>query len=249
MIELLVVLLLVALLSMVMLPGLAGVRTNSKVSQCMNNLRRLTGAWLMYTVDNADAMPLQLAGGILDWTANPDNTNAAILVNPAQSAVARYVRQADLFKCPADEYKSAANPGLRVRSVSGNAVLGNGIQPANVFNQIPGRTYVAKFTKLTTLNKPGPGNTIALLDEHPDSIDDALFIFSVGRSAGNAQFVNFPGNHHGGGGTLSFVDGHVVLKRWQDVRTCPPVKYIQQVNVATPANVDYTWINDRMPYQ
>lgn len=251
-IELLAVLGVLFLLSLILLPALAGTRTTTKTAHCMNNLRRLTGAWLMYTSDNADLLPLKLAGNIVDWTgSNPDNTNTAKLLDSLQSPLARYIQSADSFKCPADTFQSPANSGPRVLSVSGNAVLGNGIQPANVMNQISGRTYIAKFTKFTQLNQPGPANTSVILDEHPDSIDDSLFIFSVGRSQGFAFWVNLPGSYHDGAGTISFADGHVILKRWLDTRTAPPVTYTTgiQRNINVPGSPDYSWLNDRMPYQ
>jgi len=215
----------------------------------MNNLRRLTSAWLMYSGDNLDVFPLKLVANGMDWTANPDNTNSSKLINPAESPLARYVQSADLFKCPADTYQSPANPGPRVLSVSANAILGNGIQPGNVFNQIPGRTYTTKFTKFTQLNRPGPASTIAILDEHPDSIDDALFIFPVGRTIANALWANIPGMQHAGAATVSFADGHVILKQWLDSRTTSPVNFTVQHNLNVPGSPDYAWMNDRMPYR
>lgn len=247
-IELLVVVVILTVLAAMVLPAMAGTRTNTKAAQCMNNVRRLTSAWQMHINDNTDQFPLKLVANLMDWGASPDNTNAAKLIDPTQSEIARYVQSADLFKCPADNYQSGANLGPRVLSVSANALLGNGIQPANVLNQIAGRTYIAKLTKITQLNKPGPANTIAILDEHPDSIDDALFISRVGCVPGNAFWVNRPGSLHDGAASISFADGHVMLKRWQDVRTVSPVIYSSQVNIAVPGSPDYTWLNDRMPY-
>lgn len=248
-VELCVVVTVVFVLTLVLLPALAGTRSNSKAVQCLNNLRRLTGAWTMYAGDNLDLFPLKIVANGMDWTANPDNTNTLKLIDPTQSPIARYMQSPDLFKCPADNYQSPINPGPRVLSVSANAILGNGIQPANVLNQIPGRNYVSKFARSTQLNKPGPANTLAILDEHPDSIDDALFIFSVGRTTANAFWANIPGNQHGGAATVSFADGHAILKQWQDSRTTIPVVFISQRNINVPGSPDYTWMNDRMPYQ
>ena len=248
--ELLVTLAALMIFALMLTPALAGKRTNSKAAQCLNNLRRLTGAWQMYATDNADLLPGKLVANNITWDSLSDNTNTTLMNDSMQSVIARYVRSPDVFKCPADSYQSAGNPGPRVLSVSCNGLLGpNGISPALVLNQIAGRTYVTKFTKLTQLNKPGPAQTAAFFDEHPDSIDDAIFITSVGRAASQAYWANLPGSNHDGAGTVSFVDGHAVLKRWQDVRTVPPVLFIAQKNLAVPGSVDYTWVNDRMPYQ
>lgn len=248
-VELVVVLAMLGLLALLLTPVLAGSRASSKSAQCLNNLRRLTGAWLMYTSDNADLFPNRITSVNVSWGANPDGTNSALLIDPNQALLSRYIQSPDLFKCPADEYQSLQNLGPRILSISGNAIFGNTIV---VYNEIPGRNYVPKFTKLTQLNKPGPANTLTLLDEHPDSIDDSLFFFNAGLSLGSATWRNLPGSLHNGAGAVSFSDGHAFLKRWQDLRTVIPVTYTSYTATGphpVPGSVDYVWINDHMPYQ
>lgn len=248
--ELLVVLAALMIFVLMLAPALAGKRTNSKAAQCLNNLRRLTGAWQMYATDNADLLPGKLVANNITWDSLPDNTNSALMNDFASSPLSRYLQSPDLFKCPADSYQSAVNPGPRVLSVSCNGLYGpSGISPANVLNQFPDRTYVSKFTRLTQLNKPGPALSTLFFEEHPDSIDDAVFITRVGASTSQAFWANLPGSNHAGAGTVSFVDGHAILKRWQDSRTVPPVQFTTQKSLAVPGSVDYTWVNDRMPYQ
>jgi prepilin-type processing-associated H-X9-DG protein len=236
------------LLAMTALPGLARVRANPRAGSCLNNLRRLTGAWQMYTADNADTTPFKLVAGAMDWSPSPDTTNAAILMDPTQSAIARYVQSSDLFKCPADSYQSAANLGPRVRSVSANALLGGG--SAVILNEIPGRTYfVAK--KLAQLNKPGPANTFVVLDEHPDGIDDALFQFYAGAAIANAYWRSFPAGYHSNGAGISFADGRAAIQRWQDPRVLRPVVYaaISPLPLPIPGCPDYVWFNEHVPYR
>lgn len=249
-VELLVVIVILTVLAAMILPAMAGTRTNTKAAQCMNNVRRLTSAWQMYTSDNVDWFPTLLVANFMDWGLSNDNTNSARLIDASFSPIARYIQSPDLFRCPADSYQSAsqiaANFRPRVMSVSANAILGRTV---TVANQIAGRTYISTFTKLTQLNKPGPANTVALLDEHPDSINDALYYFNVGLATPNAVWRSFPASHHDGAATISFADGHVILKRWQDSRTVPSVIYVTQSNIPVPGNPDYTWMNDRMPYQ
>lgn len=257
--ELLVIIVTLVVLAAMVLPALAGTRSNTKAAQCMSNLRRLTGAWQMYTSDNADRFPFKIVSNGVDWGATPDNTNTAKFMDTLQSPIARYMQSPDLFKCPADNYLSplqqASGFSQRILSVSGNAVLGNGVQPNNVFNEIPGRNYTRQLSKFTQLNKPGPANTVTLLDEHPDSIDDALFITRVGCSTGNAFWANRPGTLHDGDGTISFADGHVILKRWQDIRTQKSITFNNpqidgiDKNIFVSGSTDYAWMNDHMPYQ
>ena len=244
-VELLVLILAVLVLAVLILPAFAGTRSNTKAAQCLNNQRRLTAAWQMYASDNADRMmtnPTWVAG-VMDWSPSPDNTNGAKLIDPAQSPVARYVQAADLFKCPADNYTSPYGP--RVRSISLNAALGGS---PFINNQIPGRSYFAA-RKVTELNKPGPASTIVLLDEHPDSINDATFFLSEGLQPSSAQWIDLPAGYHGRGAGISFADGSAILRRWQGNRTLVPVSFFPPALFPTPNNLDYVWLNDRMPYR
>ena len=250
-IELLVVIFILSVLAAMVFPALAGTNPKSKAAQCMNNLRRLTGAWQMYASDNADqiiANPTWVAG-FMDWNISPDNTNTMKLIDPIQSPIARYVQAADLFKCPADNYLSpvqrASAFSQRMRSVSLNGALGG--NPL-INNQIAGRTYFGA-RRVTELSKPGPANTIAILDEHPDSINDGTFFAMEGLQASNAQWVDLPASYHAGGGGLSFADGHAIMRRWQDIRTVRPVGFITPPSLFVPGSVDYVWVNDRLPYR
>src|SRR5476649_2903453 len=54
--ELIVVLGCVAVLALLVLPALAGSKSNSQGFQCMENTHRLTLAWRMYAEDNSDMM-------------------------------------------------------------------------------------------------------------------------------------------------------------------------------------------------
>jgi prepilin-type processing-associated H-X9-DG protein len=257
-VELVVVLAVVFVLMLLLVPALAGSRTNSKAVQCLNNLRRLTGAWQMYASDNDDRMvtnanfgaTVSWAAGWLDWSTSSDNTNTTKLITPSQSLIARYVQSADLFKCPADVYRSGIQVALnhpgRARSVSLNAALGG--NPVLLANQIPGRFYFAA-RRISELNRPGPANTMAMLDEHPDSINDANFQFYAGLVSSSAQWVDFPASYHNSGAGISFADGRATLRRWRDPRTVPPVRYLSITATVSPNNLDYVWMNDHMPYK
>jgi prepilin-type processing-associated H-X9-DG protein len=161
-----------------------------------------------------------------------------------------YVKSSLVWKCPADNYKSAANPGPRVRSLSMNAALGNKADVTG--QQFPGRTYIQTTTKLTELVKPGPAMVYVFLDEHPDSINDALFVMLAGRPPVAAEWRDLPASQHCGGGNLSFVDGHSEIHKWLEkdgpIATVRPVTYMNLPNLPCRNSRDYAWMNDRMPY-
>jgi hypothetical protein len=217
----------------------------------MNNTKQLTIAWIVYTGDHGDQFAAggMVAGG-MDWLATPDNTNSALLLDANQSPLASYAKSAEVWHCPADKFKSSANPGPRVRSLSVNSVLGN---KATTLNQsFPGRMYMQTAKKWSDLNSPGPSMVFAFLDEHPDSLNDALFVMLAGRPPVSAEWQDLPSSHHCGSGSLSFTDGHSEIHKWLEqygaIATVRPVTYNNLANLPCRNSRDYAWMNDRMPY-
>jgi prepilin-type N-terminal cleavage/methylation domain-containing protein/prepilin-type processing-associated H-X9-DG protein len=248
-IELLVVIAIIAILAGLLLPTLAKSKERAQAIACMSNTKQLLIGWLMYTGDNDDKMPQKIYpnGAVWGW---PENTNVTLLLDPNQT-MAPYIKSAGVYKCPADKYRDPVT-GTRLFSLSANAFLG-GIS-VTVDNQISGRTYNSKgVIKLSNLIKPGPALTFVTLDEHPDSIDDAVFHTVGGLSIQNAQWRNVPASYHGSGGAnFSFADGHSEVHKWTDQRTKMPVTYTKQPTpnpLPSPGNRDYEWINDHLPYE
>src|SRR6267378_2137755 len=144
-IELLVFIAIIAILAAMLLPALSRAKCRAQGISCLNNTKQLMIGWTLYCSDNGDKFFAggPVAGG-LSWDAKPDTTNTLKLMDPTTPR-GNYVESYLVWKCPADNYKSAANPGPRVRSLSMNAVLGNKADIRN--QQFQGRTYVETTTK------------------------------------------------------------------------------------------------------
>ena len=195
--------------------------------------------------------PAQPVGGDVRW-GNSDATNTFPLIDTTAGLLADYLKSPGVWRCPADRY-SAPNMGQRVRSLAINSIFAN-TSLKDIQNQIQGRTYFAP-KKLVELNTPGPAMTWVVVDEHPDSIDDAQFFFAAGRLQSSAQWANMPASfHYGGGANLSFADGHSEIAKWRESSTKIPVKTQYQWYKPsagyynTPGSADYVYMNDRMPY-
>ena len=261
-VELAVVIGLIAVLAALMLPAIGATKPGAMPAHCLNNQRQLALAWQMYASDNADSLIsptawISTSGGFMDWTASASNTNTAALTDPSQALIGAYIRNATVFKCPADNYQSAANPGPRVRSISCNLALGS----FPTFKNQNGFTYFSA-KKITDLAKPGPARTFVFVDEHPDSIDDGAFALDPGYAIGSEKWRNLPASYHNGAAGISFTDGHADLHAWVDKgthtgqpQTFYPVLFINYSSVPAPwstagsQKLDYEWLEGGMPYQ
>ena len=271
-IELLVVLTILAILATMLLPALAGTRSNSQIAQCLNDKRQLSVAWLMYAEENFDFFISNTSwipsSPGMDWTSSSYNTNTALLADPAQATIALYVKSASLFKCPADNYQSPANPGPRVRSISLNGVLAGFLGSAGptVQGSAPGNgqyfgrsgitTSAGNCRKMTDLAKPGPVNIFLILDEHPDSINDGSFLLDPGYAPGSEKWRDLPASYHNGAAGISFTDGHAEMHAWKQItganKTVYPVTMTHSLPwqfVNTGVSADYEWLNAGMPYR
>jgi len=226
--ELLVVIAIIATLSGLLLPALSKAKSKAQSTACMNNLRQLQLAWMVYPSDNDDWMPPnRLAADYPGFKADKgswvvgnawkDLTSSNILAGvifPALNSV-------QVYRCPSDKSKVRNHPEL-VRSRSYSATLylnatantGTGIDEINSFPEMP-----RKYSSLPT---PGPSRIYVFADEHEEIIDSGGLAFGAPWWPGLRDDFNggvfwddFPADRHVNGCNASFADGHVGHWRWK----------------------------------
>ena len=237
--ELLVVVALLSVWVMMLAPGLARTQPSTRSTRCLNNHRQLVAAWKMYAADNSDKLiynfgvaqtSFEISNGtyrnwandVIDYSANPFNTNTTLL---RVSLFAPYLnRNTSVYKCPADNYVSSVQAALgwtaRVRSVSMNAYMGpyTPTYTSGANNFFP--TF-RQFLKSTLI--PKPASLFVFLDEHPDSINDTIFLNNADPQA-LMSWLDLPASYHNGGCGFSFPDGHAEMILWKSSATRLPVR-------------------------
>jgi prepilin-type N-terminal cleavage/methylation domain-containing protein/prepilin-type processing-associated H-X9-DG protein len=267
-IELLVVIAIIAILAAMLLPALSKAKAKAQAISCLNNTKQLALGWYMAIGDNDEKIPDagRWIGGGMDWSLAPDNFSTDKLLDSTTSYMPNYVKSARVYKCPGDSQQFPGSPGPRVRSYtlsnSGGGTVGMIGGTYTPEDPATPRTYVpsTKEKSISILNKPGPAKVWLMMDEHPDSISDAIFQFRPGYAPPSYAWQDLPSSHHNGSGSLSFADGHSEIHKWRDSRTkkevrlvrkwweSPPGSYSVPNTPVTPSP-DYAWMNEGMPYQ
>jgi prepilin-type N-terminal cleavage/methylation domain-containing protein/prepilin-type processing-associated H-X9-DG protein len=209
-IELLVVIAIIAILAAMLLPALSKAKDRAYVISCLNNLKQIQTAWMMYVGDNQDKIPFNRytpgtgAAAPGSWVVglaykDPNTTNIE------SGTLFPYLKVASIFRCPVDKAPVTGSPGkLRTRSYSMSVHL-NGTPNENGIGPYP----LSRFAQLVP---PALSDVLVLVEESPDCIEDG--IFGLNRNPDN-HWLNLPSDRHNRGGTLSYADGHVIKKKWR----------------------------------
>ncbi len=252
-IELLVVIAIIAILASMLLPAVSKAKTKSQGISCMNNLRQMMLAWRLYPDEHTDLLVASLAVGTprviwvegsLDYTSAQGNYDPEVYI--AKSPLMPFMGKKNykIWRCPAD-FSKVRGPGNqlmpRVRSNSMSQVFDFG-------GWLPASQFLV-YAKLSAIRIPA--KTWVLVDEHPDSINDAACAVQMAwpplaSTMGDVRIIDYPASYHNGACGLSFADGHSEIHKWKGSAIKPPVTgQLIPLNVpAGDAKNDIVWWSD-----
>ncbi len=133
--------------------------------------------------------------------------NAKYDIDPAtitSGSIFVYVKNADVYKCPADMGVIDGTSLSRYRSFSLSGYMNGpaddsnwGVQPLRQTSQIQ-----------------SPSKTLTFIDEDVNTLDDGHFLYTADTTNYN-NWLNIPGWRHQNGTVMAFADHHTEYWKWK----------------------------------
>jgi prepilin-type N-terminal cleavage/methylation domain-containing protein/prepilin-type processing-associated H-X9-DG protein len=224
-IELLVVIAIIAILAAMLLPALAKAKVSAQKTYCMNNLKQIQLAWVIYCGENNDNIvpvsnhdspfvtdPL-IQPGAAEAQLYPGDVNETTSTNVLFATLGLlypYAKSAALFKCPADPKKTMNNIDPTTRSYSANGWMNPTATTLASGYLHPTATYRVFRKQADILHT---SDIYIMLEESPGTINDDWFVENPDSPT---EWTDMPAAYHNKSCFLLFADGHAQNRRWTD---------------------------------
>ena len=203
-IELLVVIAIIAILMAILMPALQRVKNQAKGTVCVQNLRTMTMAWIMYKDDNDDELVKGTTGEANgSWVLNPSGNMIEDKKEALRNgALFPYVSSTvDVYSCPADLRQN--NPEIyafRSYSIAGGM---HGVNPTGGWQIIP-------HIKYTEIKRPS-SKYVFLEEADPRGYNNGSWVMRPGTKEWVDPFAIW---HSRSQSTLGWADGSAEMHRW-----------------------------------
>ncbi len=225
-IELLVVIAIIAILAAMLLPVLSSAKTKAQKIACLNNMKQLEMAWIMYNGENSGRIPtcepfdpttfvinqnvwVRGVAAILSPPGAFGQVDAGVLDCTNRNALALgtlfpYISVYGVYRCPSDLRNVNGVPYVRSYSMN-NWMNGEPFaDPANNLDTIH-RLFKTESDIST------PSQLYVFIDEDASTINDGMFVVYMNPAEG---LQDQPARRHKTGYPLTFADGHAEIYRF-----------------------------------
>jgi prepilin-type N-terminal cleavage/methylation domain-containing protein len=210
-IELLVVIAIIAVLMAILMPALNRARDQAKRIHCINNVKQLTFAWLLYKDDNDDKMVggLPQRGSIDAWILSPRGNDPDPIEQCKeglrQGKLYPYAKNVDVYRCPSDDRNN--REGMYTFgsfSISG---------PLNGEEKEWSNRHLILYSEIKN-----PADTFVFVEEiDPRGWNMGSWV--VSRDFGNSWIDPLAIWHSKNRSTLGWADGSAIMHTWVNQST------------------------------
>ncbi|MDD2706911.1 MAG: DUF1559 domain-containing protein [Verrucomicrobiae bacterium] len=203
-IELLVVTAIIALLCAMLSPALKSARNSARSIACINNLKQISHAVLLYAGDHNDWLP---HGGDANLPmASPNQTWKYLIAPYLGTPQSTHSLEHGIFQCPSQKNASCGNAGLGCIGFYG----GYGWNDYYLGWRDEFDSGCAPWVNLAQINSPT--HVIMVGDTSDYFVNNASWswrVFYLFNWAAAGEGALTEAGRHNGGGNYAWVDGHV----------------------------------------